>query len=243
MEGINLESDDDLARLTHLHRYAQVGLCVNGVTHDINNLLGAAMAYAELAGLDPNLAPETARMMSQIVDGVSRCSQLIKSLTSIARRDRQDINLASPEQVMKEMLQLRDYELKMGQITLETDLDVQIPSLPLDLPKVKLAFLFLLVNAEEALRDKNPRQLKVSAGATDDGAYVEIWDSGGGLAPAQIETAFEPLVSFWPEGNHLGMGLCAARKVAEMHDGVLSYSPEGGFRMTFKRENRLCAFI
>ena len=127
MEGINLESEDDLARLTHLHRYAQVGLCVNGVTHDINNLLGAAMAYAELAGLDPNLAPETARMMSQIVDGVSRCSQLIKSLTSIARRDRQDINLASPEQVMKEMLQLRDYELKMGQITLETDLDVQIP--------------------------------------------------------------------------------------------------------------------
>ncbi|MDP1662455.1 MAG: cytochrome c3 family protein [Phycisphaerales bacterium] len=44
---------------------------MNGVTHDINNLLGAAMAYAELAALDPNLSPETTRMMGQIVDGAS----------------------------------------------------------------------------------------------------------------------------------------------------------------------------
>jgi len=238
LEGFNLESEDDLARLTHLHRYSQVGLCVNGVTHDINNLLGAAMAYAELAGLDPNISPESARMMGQIVDGVGRCSVLIKSLTSIARRDRVDVNLASPEQIMTEILQLRDYELKTAQITVEAALDVQIPSLPLDLPKVKLAFIFLLMNAEEALRGKDVREVKVTAGPTEDGAYLEIWDSGDGLTPAQAETAFAPLVSFWPEGRHLGMGLYTAREVAEMHGGTLEYDPERGFRMTFKRENR-----
>ncbi len=235
-----MESDEDLTRLIHLYRYAQVGLCVNGVTHDINNLLGAAMAFAELASLDPNLSPDSLRMMGQIVDGVGKCSALIKSLTSIARRDRVDVNLASPEQVMREILQLRDYELKLSQIRLEHNLDIQVPSLPLDLPKVKLAFIYLMMNAEHALRGHDDRRLRVTAGPTEDGAYIEIWDSGGGLAPEHLETAFDAMTTYWAEGQHLGMGLFVARRVAEAHGGTLTFSPDSGFRMTFKRENALC---
>jgi len=239
VDRISLESDEGLARLAHLHRFAQVGQCVNGVTHDINNLLGAAMAYAELAALDPNLSPETTRMMGQIVDGASKCSLLIRSLTGIARRDRVDVNLISLDQVLKEILQLRDYELKIAQITLDLHVDEQIPALTVDLPKLKVALLYLLMNAEEALRGKEDRRLRVAAGTTEDGAFVEIWDSGGGIPPERVAEAFEPLTTFWPDSHHMGMGLYTARSVAEMHDGALTYSPESGFRMTLLRRNRL----
>ena len=50
MDSFDPDSEQCKARLVQLHRYAQVGKCVNGVTHDINNLLGAAMAYAESIG-------------------------------------------------------------------------------------------------------------------------------------------------------------------------------------------------
>lgn len=239
MESFNLESKEDLARLAQVHRYAQVGMLANGVTHDVNNLLGAAMAYAELAALDENISPDSARMMAQIVDGVSRCSQLIKSLTSVARKERADINLASPDQILQEILLLLDYDIKMGQVELETDFDPKIPSLPLDLPKTKLAFLFLMANAQEAVRGKTIRKIKVTAGNTDDGVFVQIWDSGNGIAPDLVDKAFEPLTTFWPEGVHLGMGLFVARNVAEMHRGTLTYDPDTGFRMTFLRENGL----
>ena len=243
MDRINLESDEGLARLAHVHRFAQVGQCVNGVAHDINNLLGAAMAYAELAALDPNLPPDTARMMGQIVDGASKCSLLVRSLTGIARRDRPDVNLASLEQVARDILQLRDYEIKMAQIALECHLDEPIPALPLDLPKVKIAILNLLINAEEAVRGIANRRLRLTVGPTEDGAFLEVWDSGAGMAPERMEEACAPLVTFWPEGHHLGMGLYTVRQVAQMHGGELAYSREGGFRMTLRRMNQLAELM
>lgn len=238
MEAFNVDSAEDMARLLQLHRYAQVGRCVNGVTHDVNNLLGAAMAYAELASLDENISPETAKMLSQIVDGVTKCSALVKSLTSIARRERPDVNLAPLDRVLDEMLLLRDYEMKMEQITVEKAYDSPFPSLPVDLPKLKLAIVFLLMNAQEALRGKQTRVMRLRARRVTDGAFLEIWDSGDGLAPDRVEQAFEPMTSFWPGHEHLGMGLYVARKIAEMHGGSLTYAPDTGFRMDFKFENQ-----
>lgn len=239
VEGIRLESESDLARLLQVHRYAQVGHCVNGVTHDINNLLGAAMAYAELASFDPSVSPDTARMLAQIVEGATKCSELVKSLTSIARRDRADINLVSLDKLLDEVLLLLDYEFKMAQITFERRIAAGLEPIPVDLPRLKTALLYLLLNAQRAVRDKDRRIVRVTIVNTGDGACIEVWDSGGGLAPEFAERAFEPLTSFWGEGDHLGMGLYMARRVAEMHDGHLRYEDGRGFCLTIQRRHDL----
>jgi two-component system, sporulation sensor kinase E len=239
LERFDLDSDAGRARLVQLHRYAQVGKCVNGVTHDINNLLGAAMAYAELATLDENIAPDTVKMLNQIVDGVTRCSTLVKSLTSIARKDRPDVNLACVDRVLDEILLLRDYEFKVNQITITRHFEPVIPTVPVDLPKLKLALVFLLMNAQEAVLDKDQRAISVRVGREGDGVFVAIADSGEGLSPELVDSAFEPLTTYWPSGDHLGMGLYVARQVAELHGGTLTYDPESGFRMTLRFDNGL----
>lgn len=239
LESIDLESEESRVRLEQIHRYAQVGQCVGGVTHDINNLLGAAMAYAELASFDPKTSPETAKMLGQVVDGIGRCSHLISSLTSIARKNRPDINLASPERVMDEVLALRDYDLKIRQIAVEKVYGENLPVLPVDLPQLKLALLYLLMNAQEAVQDTADKRIKLSVGRTADGIFYEIWDSGAGLDADRLEHAFEPLRTYWPNTEHIGMGLYAARKIAELHEGELTYNRDAGFRLTIKRENGL----
>lgn len=239
VEGIRLESESDVARLLQVHRYAQVGRCVNGVTHDINNLLGAAMAYAELASFDPAVSPETARMLGQIVEGATKCSELVKSLTSIARRDRADINLVSLDKLLDEVLLLLDYEFKMAQITFERRVDPGLEPLPVDLPRLKIALLYLLLNAQQAVRGKDSRIVRVSIRNTPDGVCIEVWDSGGGLDPEIADRAFEPLTSFWGEGDHLGMGLYMARQVAEMHGGQLQFDADRGFCLSIRRRHDL----
>ena len=66
---IDLNSDDARERLTRLFRHAQVGRSVSSVTHDLNNYLGAIMAYAELAGMDKGISADTARMLGEGRDG------------------------------------------------------------------------------------------------------------------------------------------------------------------------------
>lgn len=239
MDSFDPDSEQGKAQLVQLHRYAQVGKCVNGVTHDINNLLGAAMAYAELASFDERISPDTNRMLGQIVEGITKCSQLISSLTSIARRDRLDINLVSPDRLMDDVLTLRDYELKMKQIAVEKVYEPDIGAMLLDLPKVKIALIHLLVNAQDAVSDKPDRRVRITVRGLDEFVEYQIWDSGGGLAPEHIESAFLPLTSYWGEGEHVGLGLFAAGQVAELHEGSLTYAPETGFSLRLKRDNGL----
>ena len=40
-----------------LFRASQVGSCVSSVTHDVNNYLGAILAYADLLGMSGNVGP------------------------------------------------------------------------------------------------------------------------------------------------------------------------------------------
>jgi two-component system NtrC family sensor kinase len=239
LESFDPDSDQVKARLVQLHRYAQVGKCVNGVTHDINNLLGAAMAYAELASFDERISPDTARMLSQIVDGITKCSQLISSLTSIARRDRLDINLVAPDRLMDDVITLRDYELKMKQIAVEKVYDPEIGAMLLDLPKVKVALIYLLVNAQDAVSEKTDRRVRITIKGLEDFVEFQFWDSGGGLAPEHVESAFQPLTSHWGDGEHVGLGLFAARQIAELHEGGLTYDPAKGFCFRLKRDNGL----
>ena len=81
IDQIDLNTDAGREKLTLLFRYAQIGRCVNSVTHDVNNYLGAIMAYAELIGLDAQLPDDSQRMIGEIVSAVRKSSDLINNLT------------------------------------------------------------------------------------------------------------------------------------------------------------------
>tara|TARA_R110001592_G_scaffold52056_2_gene159643 strand:+ start:146 stop:880 length:735 start_codon:yes stop_codon:yes gene_type:complete len=243
LEPFDINSEDGQNRLLQLHRNAQVGACVSGVTHDINNMLGAAMAYAELVSYDEGVSDDSKKMLNQIVDGITKCSQLITSLTSIARKERIEINLTAPFQLMDEVLTLRDYELKTKRIKLERHYEDSLPTIPTDMPKMKLALIFLLTNAQEALSEAEDKRIKVTLSNLDGGVCFAIWDSGPGLTPEQVTSAFKPLHTGWRDGeSHLGFGLYSARQIAEFHGGSLRYTPEEGFQLFIKRNDSLLQY-
>ncbi|MCF6285137.1 MAG: HAMP domain-containing histidine kinase [Candidatus Hydrogenedentes bacterium] len=222
-----------------MHRNSEVCSCVSGVTHDVNNLLGAAMAYAELVSFDEGISDDSKKMLSQVVDGITKCSRLISSLTSISRKERPDINLVAPQQLMDEVLVLRDYEFKVRQITVERNFEINTGTLAVDLPKLKMALVFLLVNAQDAVENTAQKRVKVTVGNAGDDVYFDIWDSGPGLNSEQTEAAFDAFQTSWSDGTHMGLGLFSARKIAEFHGGSLTYTQERGFRLLIKRDNGL----
>lgn len=239
LEPFDITSDAGRARLLQLHRRAQVGGCVSGIAHDINNLLGAAMAYAELVSYDEGISPDSAKMLNQVVDGISKCSRLVSTLTSISRRDRLDVSLASPEQLVDEVIVLRDYEFKLKRVAVERIVAADLPTISVDMAKLKLALVFLLVNAQEALESTDDKKVRITLDHEDGNVRFHVWDSGPGLSPEGVEEAFTPFQTSWPDGDHMGLGLYSARKIAELHGGDLTYTLEGGFCLRIKRDSGL----
>lgn len=225
------------ARFAELFRYAQVGRCVNAVAHDINNQLGAAMAYAELVGLDQFVSPEARRMLGEIVESVSRCADLVAHLTDIARPARVRANSVDPGDTLQRVLGMRQYEHRQRQIRVETEIAADVPTLLADAPQVQMALIHLIFNAEEALHDAEaPRLLRVSLQPTPEGAGViyTVWNNAPPVPEAWRAQLGLPF-AFARGGLHLGYGLAAARQVAELHGGSLAYDPEAGFALRLVR--------
>lgn len=221
-----VQSEDGRVRLAAAHRYTQVGMCVSSVTHDINNHLGAIMAYAELLGMD-HTDPETAHMVEEIVEGVKRSSQLIEDLTAIARKDREEVAPSLATEIARRVLDLRGYDLKIAGVKVERELPEEAHLIACNRPQLEQALLYLISNSLDALNGQDAKVLRFTLAYEGNQACFRVWDSGPGIAADECEACFEPLVT--TKGPpHMGLGLFTARRVAEAHGGGLSYSAELG---------------
>lgn len=66
----------------------------------------------------------------------------------------------------------------------------------------------------------------------DPWVVIQIDDTGPGLAPADLDRAFEPYVRFSAQEAGIGLGLSIVRTIVRAHGGevVLSNQPKGGLR-------------
>ena len=62
------------------------------------------------------------------------------------------------------------------------------------------------------------------------GQYVmlAVTDTGWGMAPDVVARVFEPFFTTKPEGKGTGLGLPLARRLAELHGGLLHIASEKG---------------
>jgi signal transduction histidine kinase len=217
-------------RLARVCRFSQIGRCVNSVTHDVNNYLGAIMAYAELVAMEPGLSDDAQRMLREITGAVRKSSDLIGNLTDLARRDRRDMRVIEPAALAERVLDLRRYELKVGHIRLETAYGSEVKPFSVDLPKAELALMYLVSNAIEAIEPIEDKRVRVEVRAENGCVMFGVADSAEAIPAETCDRMFEPGFTT-KDGPHLGMGLFVARAIARAHDGDLDYQPETGFRM------------
>lgn len=225
---IDLSSDDARGRLDRVFRHAQVGRSVSSVTHDLNNYLGAIMAYAELVGMDAGLGADSARMLGEVVNAVKKSSALVASLTDVARKEKPDVRIMDPAQLAERVLDLRRYDLRVANIALETRYADGLPLLSINLPRLQLALMYLVSNAIEALDGRERKKLTVTVCKTADGVAIAFADNAGPIDEAVRAAMFDAF--YTTKGvDHLGLGLTLAREAVTGHGGTLEYAPETGF--------------
>ena len=89
---------------------------------------------------------------------------------------------------------------------------------------IREALSNLIFNAMEAVEENG----LITISASPDGSEVKmtISDNGIGIPKSQLVTAFEPFKTTKPDGH--GLGLFAAKHIAEMHHGTVGlHSIEG----------------
>jgi two-component system NtrC family sensor kinase len=105
----------------------------------------------------------------------------------------------------------------------------EIECLPSELNQV---FMNLFINAAQAIRSRG--ELRIATGAADAGAWVEVADTGGGIAPEHLPRIFEPFFTTKPVGQGTGLGLALSYSIVKKHRGTLEVTSTLGVGTTFR---------
>jgi len=216
------------AQLESLIDEAQKGRNVNNVTHDVNNLLGAIMAYAELIRMD-STDSETNRMIDEILGAVEKSADILSALTTISRRSNpKSREVCEIALVMESLELLFVYEFKLGLVEVQITIEEEVESVKLHEQVLQRVLMHVIANALEALDGQENKVLTIGSSIEAGKVSIKVKDSSGAIASEVQEKMFEAGFSTKDE-THLGMGLTMARELLARGGGSIEYDPEDGF--------------
>ena len=153
---------------------------------------------------------------------ISRLNRLVGDFLSFGKPMRLDSRLCAVDEVLQEVASLVEHKAKDQGILLTVDAEPDLPRVVVDPELLKTCFLNLMINAVDSMPGGGV--LSVSIHRESNGGppelCVEVKDTGKGMTPEEIRTAFEPYFSTKDTG--LGLGLALTHKIVADHGGAIT---------------------
>ncbi|QYY80943.1 ATP-binding protein [Pseudomonas germanica] len=177
-------------------------------------------------------------------EGIGRVGQIVKDLKDFSRVDsQQQWQWANLQQGIESTLNIVASELKY-----KADLIKEYQPLP-DIEclpsQINQVIMNLVVNAAQAMGSERGT-ITLRTGQQQDTAWVEVADTGAGIAPEILQKIFDPFFTTKPVGQGTGLGLSLSYGIVKKHGGDISVRSEPGVGTTFRielpmRQNRPAA--
>jgi two-component system sensor histidine kinase PilS (NtrC family) len=244
-EGVAIFLEDTSLILERVQqtKLAALGRLSASIAHEIRNPLGALSHAGQLLAESKGLGPDDRRLTDIIRVNSERVSRIVESVLSLSRSDKtrpQRIELkAWLEDFANEFIETQElYEGAIAVSASSLEIEVEI-----DRTHLHQVLWNLCDNAVKyASAAAGAIAVELYCGVLDPSGrpFLDVMDSGPGVAPELAEQIFEPFYTAQPGGT--GLGLYISRELCERNGASLRYHAraEGGsvFRIVFPDPKR-----
>jgi two-component system cell cycle sensor histidine kinase/response regulator CckA len=225
-----------------------LGVLAGGIAHDFNNLLTGILGNADLARSEMSPLAPARGSLEGIEVAARRAADLCRQLLAYSGRGRFIVQPLSLQELVEEMGHLLQVSISK-KVVLKYHFTKGLPAVEGDATQLRQVVMNLIVNASEAVGERSgvisvtvglancdSDYLKGCLGAENlpegDYVYLEVADTGHGIAPADLSRIFDPFFSTKFTGR--GLGLAAVLGIVRGHRGAIKVYSEMGKGTTFK---------
>ena len=251
------------SQLLQTEKMASIGQLAAGVAHEINNPITAIMLNAPIfekiwnsvtsvleehcrnngdmrvSGMSyTQLKERVPLLLADIKNGAMRVKRIIKDLKDFARQEPSELtDMVDANRVTKAAVRLVSNLIKKATDHFEAEYDPDIPGFKGNTQRIEQVIVNLLINACQALPDKE-RSIRISTAYNQEPgiAVIRITDQGAGMPPEVLQRIRTPFFTTKRESGGTGLGLAISEKIMEDHGGTMTFdsNPSEGTTVTLR---------
>jgi len=225
-------------------KMASIGELAAGIAHEINNPVAIMVEEAgwigdlleeEEFGQSDNL-DEFTRALAQINTQGKRCKEITHKLLSFARKTDSTVKDVQINDIVKEIVSLSAQMAKYNKVSVDTELNVNLPYITISPSEMQQVLLNLINNAIDAM-EKTGGHVLVSTKISqleEDHIVVIVEDDGPGIPGANLSRIFDPFFTSKPVGKGTGLGLSICYGIISKMGGKIDVQSKVGFGSRFR---------
>ena len=170
-------------------------------------------------------------LMDESKDGITRVKHIVQNLKDFSHVDASDEwHFDDLHKGINSTLNIVNNEIKYkSEVVKEYG---ELPEVECLLPQLNQVFMNLLVNSAHAIEERGT--ITIRTGQQGEEVWVEIADTGKGIAPEHQKKIFDPFFTTKPIGKGTGLGLSLAYGIIQKHHGRIGMQSEVGKGTVFR---------
>ena len=219
-------------RLGQSEKLAAIGQLAAGVMHEINNPLATILACSEALALRFGEQDEYLKIIDT---EVQRCRRIVEGLLDFSRPKSGHKAASEINAIIEQTLFLLKHHGRFKWLTIERQLQKDLPPFQADAERLVQCFMALMLNAMDAMNSRGVLTVRTRRNPQrSDEILVEFIDTGTGIRQEDLPKIFEPFFTTKQQGRGTGLGLSVAYGIVEEHRGRIEVESQMGVGTNFK---------
>lgn len=230
-------------KLVQAVKMEELGKLAGGVAHEINTPLGIILGYAQMLLEDIPQDAESYEFIKIIEKQVKICRRIVADLLSFSRIAESRKELLDVNGTILEVCKLVEHIFSQHWVTIDINLQADLPVIEGDREKLKQVWLNLLNNAFEAIGENGTIWVRSTLCPSGHHILISVADTGSGIQPEHLSKIFDPFFSTKAPGVGTGLGLAVSYGIIQEHQGrmvVTSPRPDCASRSADQSAGKNC---
>lgn len=211
-ERIKLE--EKLRQAEHL---SAIGEMTAGISHEIRNPLGIIKSSAQLLKQKMTKLDAESSIPDIIVEESVRLDNIITDFLNFARPKAPNFHLCKIEDIIEKTITYLTPQIEDNHINIIREISNPLPEIMADSTLLYQAFLNILINAFQSLKNNGCITIKMEYDAGS--IVINFMDNGKGIEKELLKKIWTPFFTTKDTGTGLGLGI--VKNIIEAHNGTI----------------------